>query len=80
LSCKAIHNWVEKLSQGLSKVADDARPVVEVVEATIKRFLCCGFRGPGGTSVSVFVEDMSRNKCLFQVQISHALLLYLFMT
>jgi hypothetical protein len=23
---KAVHNWVDKFSQGLSKVADDARP------------------------------------------------------
>jgi hypothetical protein len=23
LSCKAVHHWVEKFSQGLSKVADD---------------------------------------------------------
>jgi hypothetical protein len=27
LSCKAAHNWVEKFSQGCSKVVDDARPV-----------------------------------------------------
>jgi hypothetical protein len=32
LSCKAIHNWVEKSSQGRSKVADDARPSAEVAE------------------------------------------------
>jgi hypothetical protein len=24
LSCKVVHNWVEKFSQGHSKVADDA--------------------------------------------------------
>jgi hypothetical protein len=38
LSCKAVHNWAEKLSQGLSKVADG--PVNIVAEATVKRFLC----------------------------------------
>jgi hypothetical protein len=27
LSCKAVHNWVEKLSQGCSKVADDETEV-----------------------------------------------------
>jgi hypothetical protein len=27
LSCKAIHNWVEKFSQGHSKFADDADQV-----------------------------------------------------
>jgi hypothetical protein len=26
LSCKAVHNWVEKFSQGRLKVADDAQP------------------------------------------------------
>jgi hypothetical protein len=24
--CKAVHNWVEKFSQGRSKIAIDARP------------------------------------------------------
>jgi hypothetical protein len=26
LSCKAVHSWVEKFSDGCSKVADDAQP------------------------------------------------------
>jgi hypothetical protein len=26
LSCKAVHNWVEKFSQGRSKVVHDAQP------------------------------------------------------
>jgi hypothetical protein len=26
LSRKAVHNWIEKFSQGRSKVADDGRP------------------------------------------------------
>jgi hypothetical protein len=47
LSRKAVHNWVEKLFQGRSKVADDARPGAEVVETTVKRLLCCGFRRSG---------------------------------
>jgi hypothetical protein len=29
---KAVHTWVEKFSQGLSKVADDARPGVEMTD------------------------------------------------
>jgi hypothetical protein len=40
LSRKAVHNWVEKFSQGRSKVADDARPgcPVEIAtEATAQR-------------------------------------------
>jgi hypothetical protein len=36
LSCKAVHNWVEKFSEGLSKVADDARPGAEVAETSQK--------------------------------------------
>jgi hypothetical protein len=34
LSCKAVHNWVEKFSQGCSKVADDAQPDCPVEMAT----------------------------------------------
>jgi hypothetical protein len=40
LSRKAVHNWVEKFSQGRSKVADDAHPGAEVAETTAKRLLC----------------------------------------
>jgi hypothetical protein len=34
LARKAVHNWPEKLSEGRSKFADDARPGAEVVEST----------------------------------------------
>jgi hypothetical protein len=40
LSRKAVHRWVEKFSQGRSKVADDARlgrPVETATEATGQR-------------------------------------------
>jgi hypothetical protein len=40
LSRKAVHNWVEKFTQGCSKVADDARQgrLVEIAtEATVQR-------------------------------------------
>jgi hypothetical protein len=37
LSRKAVHNWVEKLSQGRSKVADDAQPGAEVAETSMLR-------------------------------------------
>jgi hypothetical protein len=40
LSPKAVHNWVDKFSQGRLKVADDARPSAEVAET-------CGFRRTG---------------------------------
>jgi hypothetical protein len=42
LSCKAVHNWVAKFSQRLSKVADDARPGAEAAETRVKR-LAAGF-------------------------------------
>jgi hypothetical protein len=41
LSSKSVHSWVEKFSQGRSKVADDARPGAEVAETTVRRLLCC---------------------------------------
>jgi hypothetical protein len=43
LSRKAVHNWVEKFSQGRLKVADDAQPGhpgAEVAETRVIRFLC----------------------------------------
>jgi hypothetical protein len=54
LSRKAVHNWVEKFSQGRSKVADDARPGAEVAETTARRLLCCGFRGAGKAMEQVY--------------------------
>jgi hypothetical protein len=43
-----------------------------VAETKFKILLCCGFRRYG-TSVSMLVEDMSRNKCFSQVRTSHVL-------
>jgi hypothetical protein len=40
---KTVHNWVEKFSQGRSKVADDARPGAEMAETTVKDFYAAGF-------------------------------------
>jgi transposase len=40
LSHKAVHNWVEKFSQGRSKVANDVQPgrlVETVTEATVQQ-------------------------------------------
>jgi hypothetical protein len=40
LSCKAIHKWVMKFSQGRLKVADDAQPggpVETATQATVQR-------------------------------------------
>jgi hypothetical protein len=54
LSHKTVHNWVEKFSQGRSKVADDARPVAEVTKTRVKRLLCCGFRHTGKAMGQVY--------------------------
>jgi hypothetical protein len=43
LSCKPVHNWAKKFSQGRSKVADDARPSAQVAETTLKNFYAVGF-------------------------------------
>jgi hypothetical protein len=37
LSRRAVHNWLEKFSQGHPKVADDARPGAEVAEQQPKK-------------------------------------------
>jgi hypothetical protein len=60
LSCKTIHYWVEKFSQGRSKVADDARPGAEVAETTAKRLLCCGFRSTDKRMVQVYQRMICR--------------------
>jgi hypothetical protein len=47
LSRKAVHSWVEKFCQGHSKLADDARPLAEVAETTVKKdFYAAGFDAP----------------------------------
>jgi hypothetical protein len=40
---KAVHNWVEKFSQGFSKVAEDAQFSVEVAETAVRNFHTAGF-------------------------------------
>jgi hypothetical protein len=42
VSRNARRSWVENFSQGLSKVADDARQGAEMAEKTVKRLICCG--------------------------------------
>jgi hypothetical protein len=54
LSRKEVHNWVEKFSQGSSKVADGARPGVEMAATTIKRFPC--FKNINSTSIYLGVD------------------------
>jgi hypothetical protein len=54
LSRKAFHNWVEKFSEGPTKIADDARPVAEVAETTVKIPVCWGFRRTGKAMGQVY--------------------------
>jgi hypothetical protein len=51
---KAVHNLVEKFSQGRSKVADDARSGGEVAETTVRRLLYCGFQRTGKAMGQVY--------------------------
>jgi hypothetical protein len=43
LSHKAVHNWVEKFSQGPTKFADNARPVRKWLRQQSKDFYATGF-------------------------------------
>jgi hypothetical protein len=43
LSRKAVHNWVEKFSQGRSKVADDETEVRQWLREQSKNFYATGF-------------------------------------
>jgi hypothetical protein len=75
-SRKAAHNWVEKFSQGRSKVA-------EVTETTVKRFLCCGVRRAGKVTGQVYHRwwrTCREINVFFQVRISHVLRFYSFVT
>jgi hypothetical protein len=55
LSHKVVHNWIEKFSQGHSKVADDAQPGHPVEILTVKRLLLCsGFRSTGTAMAQVY--------------------------
>jgi hypothetical protein len=54
LSCKSVHNWVEKFSQERSNVAGDAQPGAEVAVTTVKRLLRCGFRPTGKAMEQVY--------------------------
>jgi hypothetical protein len=73
---RAVHNWVEKFSQGPPKVAEDARLGAEVPETTVKRTQCCGFGLTGKAMGQVYQcwWRICREICvLFHVRISHVL-------
>jgi hypothetical protein len=70
LSLKAVHDWVEKFSQGRSNITDG--------ETKDKRLLCCGFRRNGKAMGQVYQYRWrirrEMNVFFFQVRISHVLL------
>jgi hypothetical protein len=54
LSRKAVHNWVEKFSEGRLKVADDETEVRKWLRPQSKDFLCCGFQRTGKAMGQVY--------------------------
>jgi hypothetical protein len=73
---KADYNWVEKFSQGRSKVAVDARSCAEVSETTVKRHLFCGFRRISKAMGQVYQcwwRICREINILLQFQMSHVL-------
>jgi hypothetical protein len=54
LSREAVPNWVEKFSQGRSKVTNNARRGAEVAETTVKILVRCGFRRTGKVMRQVY--------------------------
>jgi hypothetical protein len=81
-SLKAVHNRVEKFSQGRSKVADDARPSAEVAETAEERLLCCRFRRTGKAMGHVFQSRwrVCREINFIQVRMSMFYVSYPFLT
>jgi hypothetical protein len=66
LSRKAVHSWVEKFSQGRSRVADEGQPGAEVAETTVKTLLCCGFQHTGKAMEQVYNGGRGYiEKCMF---------------
>jgi hypothetical protein len=72
VSRKAVHNCVKKRGKSFADDEEVETGSAEVAETTVKNFYAAGF-DIDGSSVSVLVEDMSRNKCFSQVRISNVL-------
>jgi hypothetical protein len=72
-SHKAFHIWIQKYSQERLKVSDNETEVQKWLKQKSKDFYAVEFDPlvKRWDSVSVLVEDMSRNKCFSQVRISH---------
>jgi cell division FtsZ-interacting protein ZapD len=80
LSCTAVHNWIEKFSQGRSKVANHARTDRTVQNATGAKTSMLRVSTSwqsDGISVAVLAKDMSKDKSFLQVRISLLFALYI---
>jgi hypothetical protein len=75
LSRKAVHKWVEKLGRWFTDNEEVKTEVWKRLRQQSKDFYAAGFDAlvMRWDSVSKLVEDMSRNKCFFQVRMSHVL-------
>jgi hypothetical protein len=67
LSRKSVHNWVEKRGKCFADEKEVETEVRKWLGQQSKDFYAAGFDAlvKHGTSVSVLVEDVSRNKCFF---------------
>jgi hypothetical protein len=67
MTCKAVHSWVEKRSNHFADDEEVGPEARKRLRQQSKDFCAAGFDAlvKRGTSVSVLVEGMSRNKCFF---------------
>jgi hypothetical protein len=76
LSRNAVHNRVDKFSQGRSKAADDARPVRKWLRQESKDFYAVGFDAlvkRQDKRIGVGGDVYREINAFFQVRISHVL-------
>jgi hypothetical protein len=76
LPCKAVHNGVEKHGKCFTDDEEVETEAWKWLRQQSKDFYAAGLDAllRDGTSASMLVNDMLRNKGFFQVQISHVLL------
>jgi hypothetical protein len=72
LSRKAVHSWVANVSLMTKNIETEVR---KWLRQQSKDFYTASFDAMenDGTSISILVEVMSRNKCFLQVRISYVL-------
>jgi hypothetical protein len=83
LSREVVHSWVKKVSQGRSKVPDNARRRGEVVDTTVKILYSASFAAlvkRWDKCINAGGGHVKKKKYFFQVRISYVLRLYPFVT